>query len=59
MTASGLGSELMHAYYAQMSELFALREAGSEPDAEFMQHLRDHHQAASPYIEGEGERRRQ
>lgn len=56
---SGLGSELMHAYYAQMSELFALWEAGSDPDAEFMQRLRDHHQAASPYIEGEGERRRQ
>lgn len=56
---SGLGSELVHAYYAQMSELFALREAGSEADAAFMQRLRDHYQAARPYLEGEGERRRQ
>ena len=56
---SGLGSELVHAYYAQMSDLFALREAGSEANPEFMQRLRDHHQAARPYLEGEGERRRQ
>jgi putative GTP pyrophosphokinase len=56
---SGLGSQLVHAYYAQMSELFALRETGSEADSDFMQRLRDRYQAAHPYLEGEGERRRQ
>lgn len=48
---SGLGSEPVHAYYAQMSELFALRESGSEPDAEFMDRLRGRYEAARPYLE--------
>lgn len=48
---SGLGSELVHAYYAQMSELFALRESGSEADADFMERLRGRYEAARPYLE--------
>lgn len=55
---SGLGSEVVHAYYAQVSDLFALRETGSEAEKAFMQRLRERFEAARPYLEGDPPRER-
>ncbi len=47
---SGAGHEDVHAYYVAVSELFACREAGVEPDETFMQDLVGRYQRAKPYL---------
>jgi putative GTP pyrophosphokinase len=47
---AGVGAEEVHAYYVAVSELFAVREAGREPDEEFMQELVGRYTMARPYI---------
>ncbi len=50
---SGVGSQRVHEFYLGVSELFALREAGHEPEVGFMAHLRDLYGAAQPYLNEE------
>lgn len=46
----GLGQQEVHAYYAVVSELLALREEGREPDENLRQRLLDSYEAAQPFL---------
>jgi putative GTP pyrophosphokinase len=47
---AGAGAEEVHNYYVAISELFAARESGLEPDDAFMQELVSRYTVAKPYI---------
>lgn len=47
---AGEGHQAVHDYYVVVSELFASRESGVEPDAKFMQDLVRRYEAAKPYL---------
>lgn len=50
---AGEGHQAVHDYYVLVSELFASRESGVEPDQEFMQELVRRYEAAKPYLPAE------
>ncbi len=50
---SGAGHQAVHNYYVGVSRLFASREAGIEPDDDFMRDLVGRYQAAKPYLPGD------
>ncbi len=47
---AGEGHQAAHDYYVLVSELFASREAGMEPDAAFMQDLVRRYENAKPFL---------
>ena len=47
---SGKGHDAVHAYYVAMSELLAMREAGTEPSEAFETELRRRYNLARPYL---------
>lgn len=47
---SGVGDQAVHDYYVAMSQLFALRERGEEPDTTFGARLNELARAARPYL---------
>ena len=49
----GQGQQEVHAYYAVVSELLALREEGQEPDESLRQRLLDGYQGAQPFLTNE------
>ncbi len=49
---AGAGHQAVHDYYVLVSKLFASREAGVEPDGEFMQDLVVRYREARPYLPG-------
>jgi hypothetical protein len=50
---SGKGEDLVHAYYAAVSDFIALQERGESPDRELLDRLAATYEAAGPYL-GEG-----
>jgi (p)ppGpp synthase/HD superfamily hydrolase len=50
---AGQGHQAVHDYYVVVSDLFASREAGVEPDERFMQELVRRYEAAKPYLPAE------
>jgi putative GTP pyrophosphokinase len=47
---AGAGHQAVHDYYVSVSGLFAAREAGSEPNDDFMRDLVERYQRAKPYL---------
>jgi putative GTP pyrophosphokinase len=47
---AGQGNQAVHDYYVMVSELFASREAGTEPGDDFMNDLVRRYEAAKPYL---------
>jgi (p)ppGpp synthase/HD superfamily hydrolase len=47
---AGEGHQAVHDYYVVVSELFASREAGVEPDSAFMERLVSRYAEAKPYL---------